>query len=393
MTQVLVNSSEDFWVNVCAPLSFIEITPTRFDTSYQLEVAIAHSTAPVVTTFVSSNEAVATVSTSGLVTYVSTGSVDLTVTSTSNGVPLVNMFELQMFSRLSSAENPLDYAAGSLGEEVSTATKTVLDAAIAAGRTDSNVFSTMDHSGDGTYVRNTNCWMNDWDLSGISVWNSVNGQKRAGHVSSRDTVTCAAHYSVPTGTVFRFVTTDNQVVERTVIDQRYILNYSGSYWDTQVCLLDSALPTSIKVIKYFPATYTKKFPYLISGNYIQLAELVWMNQDRRAIIDKGQLQQGQSPLYPEFWFPTRSGDSGSAGLLSFEGELIQGGGISGNTQHIRDLLTQATMDMLGSAYPIEYVDISAYADFNSATYITHNNDNDPTFPDDALVPSAYKNFN
>tara|TARA_R110002074_G_scaffold122667_1_gene257558 strand:+ start:1419 stop:2600 length:1182 start_codon:yes stop_codon:yes gene_type:complete len=392
MTQVLVNSPEDFWVNVMTQKSFVEISPTQFDTSYQVEIVIAHSTAPVVTTFASSNEAIATVSTSGLVTYVSTGDVTITATSTSNEVPIVNAFDVQMYSKLSNADDPFDYAVGSLGEEVSTATKTVLDLAIAEGRTDFNVFSTMDHSGDGTYVRNTNCWMNDWDLSGISVWNSSGGQNKAGHVSSRDTVTCAAHYSVPTGTVFRFVTTDNQVVESTVVDQRYILDYDGRYWDTQVCLLDSPLPTSIKVIKYLPATFTFKFPFLVAGNYLQLAESVFMNQDRRAVIRAGQFNKTPAPLYPDFWFQVRNGDSGSAGLLSFEGELIQGGGVSGNIQCLRDLLTQATMDMLGSAYPLEYVDISAYPNVNNHHQINHDNASNPTFPNDALVPSAYKNF-
>tara|TARA_R110000772_G_scaffold178488_1_gene289921 strand:- start:236 stop:1417 length:1182 start_codon:yes stop_codon:yes gene_type:complete len=393
MAKIRVNSSEDFWVDVSSQKSFIEIDSVRFEISYQINIQIEHSTNTVVTVFSSSDEGIATVSATGLVSYVSDGYVTITATSSSNGQSQSNTLYLQLYYRNEQPDDPFNYPAGSLGAHLAANGQDLVGVATDAGRTDSNVFSSVDHAG-AVYVRNTNCWYNDWDISGIAVWNSSSGSTRkAGHVTSRDTVTCAAHYSVPTGTVFRFVTMDNVVVERTVIDQRYVLNYDGTYWDSQVCLLNSPLPTTIKVYKYLPPTYTKKFPFLTNGNYLQNTERFWINQDRIAGLRSGQFSGVGSPEFPQYTVQARGGDSGSAGLMSFEGELVNGAGISGNICVLRAYLIQQNMTLLGSAYPIQYVDIDAYADYNNVSYPDHSTANNPNFPDDALVPSAYKNFN
>ncbi|MBL7077790.1 MAG: hypothetical protein ISS31_09990 [Kiritimatiellae bacterium] len=102
------------------------------------------------------------------------------------------------------------------------------------------ILSTQDHVNT-NYVRNTNCWAADLDLTCASPWNSNAANKKAGTLISPRHLVFANHasYFVPVGGTLRFVDSTNGVVTRTVAGLRRI----GSS-DLVVGILDSDAPTN-----------------------------------------------------------------------------------------------------------------------------------------------------
>ena len=86
-------------------------------------------------------------------------------------------------------------------------------------------FTQQDHSNK-AYVRNPEVWCNDIDsITAISPWNSTQGRHRAGTLISPQHLLFAAHYQLGVGASVRFVTKDNQLVERTVIARKTLAGY------------------------------------------------------------------------------------------------------------------------------------------------------------------------
>jgi hypothetical protein len=86
-------------------------------------------------------------------------------------------------------------------------------------------FSQQDHTNK-MYVRNPEVWCSDIDsITAISPWNSTQGRHRAGTLISPQHLLFAAHYQLGVGTSVRFVTKDNQLVERTVIARKTLAGY------------------------------------------------------------------------------------------------------------------------------------------------------------------------
>jgi hypothetical protein len=105
------------------------------------------------------------------------------------------------------------------------------------------------------FVRNTNCWVADIDLTCASPWNSYRypytlngtnylhnpgGYYHAGTLVTPQHFIYAVHWATPTGTVFKWIDRTNGVHDRTLVDQRFLDN------DVAVGLLDSPLPEQIK---------------------------------------------------------------------------------------------------------------------------------------------------
>jgi hypothetical protein len=89
-------------------------------------------------------------------------------------------------------------------------------------------FTQQDHSNK-AYVRNPEVWCNDIDsITAISPWNSTQGRHRAGTLISPQHLLFAAHYQLGVGASVRFVTKDNQLVERTVIARKTLAGYSSN---------------------------------------------------------------------------------------------------------------------------------------------------------------------
>lgn len=117
----------------------------------------------------------------------------------------------------------------------------------------------------GIWVRNPNCWLNGVSniscfspaqLSGAS-WNT-----RAGTLITRKHVLFAKHYTTSIlsgGTPIIFVDENNNAIRRNIIQYGYDTSASGSGTDIAVALLDSEVPSNIKIAKVLAPDF---------GNYI-----------------------------------------------------------------------------------------------------------------------------
>ena len=116
-------------------------------------------------------------------------------------------------------------------------------------------FTQQDHSNK-AYVRNPEVWCNDIDsITAISPWNSTGGRTRAGTLISPQHLLFAAHYQLGVGASVRFVTKDNQLVERTVIARKTLAGYSSNgsrnySKDITIGLLNEPLHADIDGIHY-----------------------------------------------------------------------------------------------------------------------------------------------
>lgn len=116
-------------------------------------------------------------------------------------------------------------------------------------------FTQQDHTNK-AYVRNPEVWCSDIDsITAISPWNSTQGQYRAGTLVSPQHLLFAAHYQLGVGANVRFVTTDNQLVERTVVARKTLAGYSNNgdidySKDITIGLLNEPLSADIDGIHY-----------------------------------------------------------------------------------------------------------------------------------------------
>lgn len=132
--------------------------------------------------------------------------------------------------------------------------------------TDKFVYLSQDpyHNGIGRFVRNPSCWINGvTNISCFSpaqlsdaAWNT-----RAGTLLTRKHVLFAKHY-VPAiitgGTPLIFVDENNNVIRRNLIQ---IVNQPGA--DISIGLLDSEVPSNIKIAKVLPKNFSN---YMATSN-------------------------------------------------------------------------------------------------------------------------------
>jgi hypothetical protein len=108
------------------------------------------------------------------------------------------------------------------------------------------------------FERNTGCWVYPLgkELTCISPWNSHNlfeSNTRTCTLITPQHVLCATHFPPNSaGNTIVFVTEDNQIITRKVVDNSYVQNFMS---DLLVILLDSPLPDSIKPCLLLPSNY------------------------------------------------------------------------------------------------------------------------------------------
>ena len=210
--------------------------------------------------------------------------------------------------------------------------------------TSKTIFSTIDHN-TSTYIRNTNNWAYDLDLTPISVWNSESGGAKCGVLVSPRHIMLAAHYSIPIGSTIRFVTKNNVVITRTIIDLQNHPDYQPYYPDICIELLDSDVPSDISYVKLLPSNFSSKTT--IEGGSLNIVNVphpaLCLNQSKDAIIKDWSGNSflihttgpGPNYMYPVSVFiaPTDAkrlaynqnivtGDSGSPIFFIIDGELV-----------------------------------------------------------------------
>ena len=201
-----------------------------------------------------------------------------------------------------------------------------------------DVFSSSDNSNGGSYTRNTQNWFYDRrsDLTGISNWNSASGTQRQGTAITKRHLVGASHFTYPVGTNVRFVTADNEVVERTVVASS-VVTPANITTDGFVYLLDADLPDTIRTYKVVPtneileihpefdttnrANLNFNTLWCDKDNKLQLADVISSNVDIGFDWNEA-LTAGTNLPVLSGWksFPVL-GDSGSAYMLATENDL------------------------------------------------------------------------
>jgi len=194
------------------------------------------------------------------------------------------------------------------------------------------IFSTQDDATP-TYVRNTNCWAYDLDLTCNSVWNSAvgypSGRTGGGTLITKRHIIFAAHFPIPEGTTIRFITKDNQIVERTLLSTKIPSSYSPYYPDFGIGVLDSDVPNTITPCYLMDNSILN---YL--SNNIRYIPILNINQDRYATIYDGGAIQPTYTNYTEplsdinhiirdgFFVNARVGDSGLPDFIIVKDKLV-----------------------------------------------------------------------
>lgn len=125
-----------------------------------------------------------------------------------------------------------------------------IDSRIVPVGVEKEIFSTQNHA-TSTYVRNMACWAYGVDLTCISPWNDELEELKAGILISPRHIALANHYPLTAGTVVRFVTQNNVVVERTITGTPVRVGAT----DILIAYLDSDVPVSVSFAKVLPTGY------------------------------------------------------------------------------------------------------------------------------------------
>lgn len=326
-------SSEIFYSNVVGSTTtntvndavFENWTATTAQTDYQLIVEDLRNGAGTDITWDSSNEAVATVNSSGFVEYVSSGSATITGT-------LGSYTQTADLSFAATATTYTNIVAGINGY-LRYAVTHPLDAALSAdaGANDDELFDTRDwltHN----YVRNASAWAyaitggsNPW--TGIAVWatgkTGTGAQSIRGTLISPNVIAFAWHNRPNPGTQFKYLGTDAQVHTRTLSAiQRVGLTDAG------VGRLDTALPAEVIPLKILPADWTT---YLFAeGTFGLQYPAVNVNRNLQAMVadvitvgsEVASATKSRVPLREPYYATPVMGDSGSPIVFAVDNTLV-----------------------------------------------------------------------
>ncbi|MEX0598955.1 MAG: hypothetical protein WD512_20895, partial [Candidatus Paceibacterota bacterium] len=305
----------------------------------------------------------------GIASGIASGSTSLVATSSEDSFSTIKVVVSGVTGAVSITFN--DYAANSLAKEVSDAVDTRINGLNAT--TAKPIYTTQNHTTP-TYVRNTNCWVADLDLTSISPWNSTEGTNRAGVLISPRHILFAAHYQINNGSTVRFIDSDNNIVTRTMINKLTHPNYAPYYPDITIGILDSDVPSSISFVKILPQNWSDYLPSL-SSTY-RLSCLVLDQEEKALISDLYSLDTYARFLTPVD--PTRLGffesiilgDSGNPAFLIIDDELViitvwtfGGAGAGTSILYHKDAIN-TMMASLGGGYSLTEIDLSSFTDFS-----------------------------
>jgi hypothetical protein len=195
-----------------------------------------------------------------------------------------------------------------------------------------NVYSTQNHS-TSTYVRNIECWAYGLDLTCMSPWNTNGANTRAGTLISPSHLVFASHYEIDIGSKIRFVSLNNEVIERTLVDKIACGN------DASLGLLDSDVPNSISFAKMLPSNWSSYLPTIyrnsayINNYTIYKIPILSLDQEEKALVkeffavDRTVVTVTKPPTQ-NYLDPNNNYNNTYPNRLTFYEEII--GGDSGN---------------------------------------------------------------
>ena len=238
-----------------------------------------------------------------------------------------------------------------------------------------NIFSTQSDSEE-IYVRNTNCWAYNIDLTCISPWNQTGDKKRAGTLISPKHIIFASHYQITTGHTVRFVDSNNNVCDRTMTNKGNI-----EFWsDYTIGILDSEVDAGINYCKVISSDWEDYFPYA-TFNYViapvRGVPYLIPDQQKRATISiaassLNRFEQSTNPLQLNFYYKKVDGDSGSPMFSIINDELIlmntlfNDSGSQTTLSDYIDEINQKMTDLNGGddTYQLDEIDLSSFINFS-----------------------------
>ncbi len=263
--------------------------------------------------------------------------------------------------------------------------------AVAASVEDSiKIFSIQDHE-NGLYFRNSYVWTGDVDLTCISPWNSDGGKNKAGTLITPQHIVFAAHYKIAVGSTIRFVTQDDEVIERKLVGYTVAPEYSPHWPDYVIGVLEeipesdtgNAVPDSITSTYYLPDNFDAYLNQYVSS--YQIPAFVLDQEEKALITNVSGLAEGSnmaSYTYPtgdryDYYEDQIGGDSGDPGFLIIDGKLVllevrtYGGPGSGTSQ---TLMKHSIQDIInvdnqtyGTDYTLQIIDTSHFTTYEQET--------------------------
>ena len=331
-------------------------------TDWAVDVSILRDELGSGLTFATSDPAVATVSSQGIVTHVTDGAFDLTLTvgAFERVFPLVNTTTPQGESTLITGG-----PAGSLREALTRP----IDEALALS-SDITMFSVRDHA-TGTYTRNPTFW--GWPVADAAAWSAIpvrwSGHPtilRGGTLIAPDIIATTTHYPSTIGSSYTYAEPDGTLHVRTVTHRRTV---SG---DLTIARLDSPLPAAIPPMPIMPnvGIYGQKSISPSLGS----VPVFGLNKFLQASVRDFQPQGGAiAPQLPDrlaTFVQMVSGDSSGAVVFADGTSLIylfgwttnQSGVPLGN--HVAAI--EAAIADMGSSSEITLYDVSGFPDYSNA---------------------------
>lgn len=228
------------------------------------------------------------------------------------------------------------------------------------------IFSLADHA-NSRYERNKESWVSDLDTTPISPWNDCAGIFMAGTLVSPRHVVYATHFAMSIGTKIRFVTKDNQVVERTIINATSP-KYTGMYFpDITVAVLDSDVPSSIGFAKVLPENWG---PYMEDRPDLPCLAL---DQEEKALVTNLQylneyaaFDRPRDQTTRAFYEDIVWGDSGNPAFMIVDDQLVLltvwtfGAGGAGTSIVKQSEQINKMMSDLGGGYQLTRVDLGGF---------------------------------
>lgn len=253
----------------------------------------------------------------------------------------------------------LSWSSGSLANHCTSAIDNLI-----ANKTNMNVYTTANGS---LFTRNTNCWINNIDISCASPWNSSGGNVMAGTlISPRHIMFCKHFNFYPSiGATIYFVSPSGSVVTRTLSSIQHVTHPNRPI-DIAIGYLNSDIPNSIKYAKILPSNWGT---YLPSINIIKKIPIFWFNQNENAsIYELTKLNENfssyPSQKYANFFVPIIRGDSGSPFFMLVNNEpillgVLTGGGTGALVSSCINEIN-STMSSLGGSYSLTEINLSSF---------------------------------
>jgi len=308
-------------------------------------------------TYYSSNTAVATISgnkafynyitggVSGVITLSAIGTYNNSQFTFTNTVPSNLTFtqsysgenpypSLSVYGDLASRRTPyFQILSGAIPNTTRFVATTAVDSRIAnkSPSTALSIFSTQNAS-TSSFIRNTNCWAYDIDLTCFSPWNSNGSNQQAGTLITPRHIVYAKHFEYGIGTRVWFITKTNQIVSRTLVAKYDTV--PPDYDDICIGALDSDVPSSISYCKFLPYSLSANIPNKYFADSLEQIPVIRTNQFKEAMVgDLSFFSYSpyyaysicQTPVLPQrisFYKDVIGGDSGSPCFIIINNEPV-----------------------------------------------------------------------